>query len=77
MYVQKLLASPLVAGDVCNDVSLGAYIYVCGATNMGTDVMDTFVKLFASQYHISTAQATDMVKDLQKKGRYVQELWTA
>lgn len=77
VYVQNLLESPLNASDVHQDVALGAYIYVCGATAMGTDVMECFAKLFQEHYHITKDQATDMIKDLQKKGRYVQELWTA
>jgi len=77
VYVQHLLANPLHSAAVSSDVSEGGYIYVCGATQMGTDVMEAFVEMCMREYYMSHDQAVKFVKDLQKNGRYVQELWTA
>ena len=44
---------------------------------MGTDVHAAFVKILQDQRGMSGAAAQAYVKDLQERGRYVQELWTA
>jgi len=77
VYVQHLLAKDENATQIITDLDAGGYIYVCGATNMGTDVMEAFVVMFMEKYHIGRPQAVEEIKKLQKKGRYVQELWTA
>mmetsp|Transcript_7916 Transcript_7916/g.13118 ORF Transcript_7916/g.13118 Transcript_7916/m.13118 type:complete len:693 (+) Transcript_7916:93-2171(+) len=80
VYVQHLIEDAAVATElvdlVCNQ---GAYVYVCGATAMGTDVMSAFVRILQQQKKakMKTEQASAFIKDLQEKGRYVQELWTA
>ncbi len=58
-------------------IDQGGSLYVCGATAMGTDVMNAVVSLLKTHQKLSTEEATAMVKKLQEKGRYVQELWTA
>jgi len=44
---------------------------------MGADVHVTFLKLLQSHKGLSKESAAAFVADLQKKGRYVQELWSA
>lgn len=78
VYVQNLMVQSETAKELLDLLlNQGAYVYVCGATAMGTDVMAAFVKILQEQNNMSTAQATAFVKELQDKGRYVQELWTA
>jgi NADPH-ferrihemoprotein reductase len=77
VYVQHLIRASDNAKDIVIDLDQGGYIFVCGATAMGTDVMDAVVDVVASQKGLTKEAATEYVRDLQKKGRYVQELWTA
>lgn len=78
VYVQNLMVQAETAKELLDLLlNQGAYVYVCGATAMGTDVMAAFVKILQEQNNMSAAQATAFVKELQDKGRYVQELWTA
>ncbi|KAF0685521.1 Aste57867_22613 [Aphanomyces stellatus] len=57
-------------------LAAGAHIYVCGATLMGTDVHKSFVELVQVHGNERVDDAVRYVQDLQKKGRYIQELWT-
>jgi len=85
VYVQDLMADEAIAKDLVSLVrDQGAYVYVCGATAMGSDVMTTFTKIL--QQHGGSGKAKEsllepeaikFLKDLQDSGRYVQELWTA
>lgn len=50
----------------------GAYVYVCGATAMGADVMKAFTALLSD----SEDDAHTYIKQMQEAGRYVQELWS-
>ena len=77
VYVQHLISRPENAQTVMEDLDQGGYIYVCGATSMGVDVMEAIVKVIMEHKTLKKEAAVDFVKDLQKKGRYVQELWTA
>ena len=77
VYVQHLISRPENARELMKDLDQGGYIYVCGATSMGVDVMDAIVKVIMEQKTLKKEAAVEFVKDLQKKGRYVQELWTA
>eukprot|EP00937_MAST-01D_sp_MAST-1D-sp2_P003992 g3992.t1 len=45
----------------------GAHVYVCGATRMGTDVLQAVGEILGSEA---------AAKKLQADGRYVQELWS-
>lgn len=84
VYVQHLLAQH--AADLLEllDVdkkskssSAGAYVYVCGATSMGNDVMAAFVSMLQEHKKMSKTDATNYIKELQDCGRYVQELWSS
>ena len=77
VYVQHLISRPENAQALMSDLDQGGYIYVCGATGMGVDVMEAIVKVIMEQKTLKKEAAVEFVKDLQKKGRYVQELWTA
>jgi sulfite reductase (NADPH) flavoprotein alpha-component len=85
VYVQDLMADEAVAKDLVSLVrDQGAYVYVCGATAMGSDVMTAFTKILQQHGGCGKAKETllepeaiKFVKDLQDSGRYVQELWTA
>lgn len=78
VYVQNLMAEPATAQELLDLVlKQNAYIYVCGATAMGHDVMTAFGKILQEQGGMTPAKATAFIKDLQDHGRYVQELWTA
>jgi len=45
VYVQHLLSSDANGADLAADLDAGAYIFVCGATKMGSDVMDTITSV--------------------------------
>ena len=76
VYVQHLIRAADNAKEMVADLDQGAYVFVCGATNMGTDVMAAVVDVLVEHKGLSKEAAADAVKDLQKHGRYVQELWT-
>ena len=76
VYVQHLIRAADNAKEMVADLDQGAYVFVCGATNMGTDVMAAVVDVLVEHKGLSKEAAADAVKDLQKQGRYVQELWT-
>jgi len=77
IYVQHLLEDAGNAKEFLSDVDAGGYVFVCGATAMGADVHDTFLKLLQTHKGLGKESAAAFVADLQKKGRYVQELWSA
>ena len=78
VYVQNLMAETKTAAELLELlIKQNAYIYVCGATAMGSDVMAAFIKILQEQHNMSTSKATAFIKELQDKGRYVQELWSA
>jgi len=53
-----------------------AYFYVCGGTAMGRDVRNAIIKIATEHGKLSADAAAKYVKDLQTKGRYIQELWS-
>lgn len=78
VYVQTLLKSPEVAKQIVDNLfNEDGYVFVCGATAMGNDVLTLFIQLIQEHKNISHAQATEIMKSWQSSGRYVQELWTA
>jgi NADPH-ferrihemoprotein reductase len=77
VYVQDVMQRPENASSLCQLVlEQGAYVYVCGATGMGQSVHEAFAKIFADHKGITVAAANDMIKGMQKKHTYVQELWS-
>ena len=53
----------------------GAYVYVCGAVQMGHDVGETLQQIVAQHGGRSPTQAKAYLSKLAQEGRYVQELW--
>lgn len=77
IYVQNIITKADNQSEIISDLEKGAYVFVCGATQMGIDVMEAFVKTFMSHYYMTRDEAQNEIKELQRKGRYIQELWTA
>lgn len=75
VYVQQLVEQQ--AERMWNLIEKGAYIYVCGGTAMGRDILDVFRKLVAKYGGYSDADAETFVDRLIRQNRYVQELWSA
>jgi NADPH-ferrihemoprotein reductase len=77
VYVQDVMQRPENASSLCDLVlEQGAYVYVCGATGMGQSVHEAFAHIFAAEKGITVAAANDLIKGMQKKHTYVQELWS-
>ena len=77
-YVQTLMAQQDNAAQLFDLVdSKGGYVYVCGATAMGHDVMAAFQAIVKERKGLSEQAAEKYVMDMQNAGRYVQELWSA
>eukprot|EP00977_Amphora_coffeiformis_P000812 scaffold175_cov177-Amphora_coffeaeformis.AAC.14 len=53
----------------------GAYVYVCGAVQMGHDVGETLQQIVALHGGRNPTQAKAYLSKLAQEGRYVQELW--
>ena len=49
VYVQHLLSKSPNDSDLMTDLDAGAFIFVCGATKMGADVMETIISLLQKQ----------------------------
>merc|ERR1711871_1523052 len=77
VYVQHLLQRQDDASSLLANLDQGAHVYVCGATNMGTDVMEAITAIIQKGKKMSKSGADNYLKELQNNGRYVQELWTA
>ena len=76
VYVQHLLQRQADADDLVAMLDQGTYFYVCGATSMGTDVLEAVVAVLQDKKKLSRTKAEALVQELQKAGKYVQELWT-
>jgi NADPH-ferrihemoprotein reductase len=77
-YVQDLIVEEENAGAFVRDiVDLGGYLYICGATKMGHDVVAAFEQLLVSKKGMSAAEAKAFVAKLFSAGRIVQELWSS
>lgn len=53
----------------------GAYVYVCGATQMGRSVREAFLAMIEKQNEVSAEKAQEVLRNLQESKRFVQELW--
>ena len=78
VYVQGLMTecgtAETLASLLLNE---GAYVYVCGATAMGSDVMTAFSKVLQRYKGWTEAEAAECLKSMVDSKRYVRELWTA
>jgi NADPH-ferrihemoprotein reductase len=77
VYVQHVMAQH--GREIWNLLDIGAHVYVCGATRMGSDVQKTLIALVQEHGGKSLVDATAYVKLLQqgKEHRYIQELWSS
>jgi NADPH-ferrihemoprotein reductase len=75
VYVQQLVKQQ--AERMWDLIEKGAYIYVCGGTAMGRDVLDVFRNLVSQYGKYSPSDAEIFVDKLIRQNRYVQELWSA
>ena len=75
VYVQDLLRRDADAAALAADVLDGkGHVYVCGGTAMGAAVAEALADVLAPKLG-SRSDAKAYVDDMQKTGRYVQELW--
>lgn len=75
VYVQHLLAQPANRAALLADLDQGGHVYVCGATKMGADVLEAVLQVLSGREGGSRQAAQAELKELQRAGRYVQELW--
>lgn len=54
----------------------GGYLYICGGTSMGRDVVALLTELVVKHGRISEAAAATVVKKMGAEGRLIQELWS-
>ena len=56
----------------------GAHVYVCGGTNMGKQVRETFEQIIVESGNMSAKEAAEFIKKMQdvRPQRYTQELWS-
>ena len=54
----------------------GGHVYVCGGTSMGRDVVAALQAAIADHGKLTDDAAAKYVKEMQAKGRLVQELWS-
>ena len=57
-------------------VQAGGHVYVCGGTAMGRDVVAALEEAIATHGKMARDAAAAYVRDMQTKGRLVQELWS-
>lgn len=77
-YVQDSLR--LLQGDVARLISMhDSRVYVCGdAVSMAASVRDTIVDVLVDEHIVASKEdGVAFVKELQKYGRYLEDIWTA
>lgn len=70
----------LLRGDIAHLISLDdSRVYVCGdAVSMATSVRNTIVDVLVDEHIVASKQdGIAFVKELQKDGRYLEDIWTA
>jgi NADPH-ferrihemoprotein reductase len=78
VYVQHRIVEADVARVLWDLVhKKGAYVYVCGGTQMGHDVLKAFEQVAEVQGRLAPSTAVEYIRSLQSDARYVQELWSA
>ncbi|XP_075745092.1 methionine synthase reductase [Rhipicephalus microplus] len=77
-YVQDSMR--LWSKDIARLTSLdNSHVYVCGdAVSMATSVRDTFTDILVDEGIVASKEdGLAFVKELQKQGRYLEDIWTA
>lgn len=78
VYVQHLISDPTKGASLAKLVLQdNAYIFVCGGTAMGNDVFKAVAQQLEQHGNMDASSALNTLENLQKAGRYVQELWSA
>lgn len=72
-YVQQMVAEQ--GERLWKLIDKGAYIYVCGGTSMGRDVLTTFHNIVSKYGNYTAEQAETYVDKLIRQNRYAQELY--
>ena len=75
VYVQHLMTSAANAQSIWRSILRGGYVYVCGATTMGSDVHAALKGIAESEGGKSRDEADTLLASMRDTGRYVQELW--
>ena len=65
-----------VSSTVAVHFTLCACFYHSDARNMARDVQSTLAQIVQECGHMSAEAAVDYVKKLQKRGRYLQDVWS-
>lgn len=74
-YVQDLMTvdGAQLADEILNH---GAYVFVCGdGTKMARDVQHTICQILSAHGNLTEGEAKDYVAEMQKRARYVQDIW--
>ena len=54
-----------------------AYVYVCGdGARMARDVHKAFLEILVSNAGLTTEKASDLLRELSKRGRYLEDVWS-
>lgn len=75
-YTSGLLSRPSHAVGKCAIVCMGNK-YICrDARNMARDVQATLLQIVEEHGNKDTSAAAEYIKKLQKRGRYLQDVWS-
>ena len=74
VYVQHRVRED--GAELWQMLEAGGHFYLCGGTSMGRDVVAALQEAVATHGKMSADAAARYVKDMQEKGRLVQELWS-
>ncbi|KAK7212648.1 hypothetical protein V2G26_019826 [Clonostachys chloroleuca] len=75
VYVQHRIKEQ--ADRISRLLKEGAYFYVCGdALHMAREVMTEITNIIAFGQNITQSQAEEAVKELRKKNRYQENVWS-
>eukprot|EP01135_Chromosphaera_perkinsii_P009412 Nk52_evm88s1737 gene=Nk52_evmTU88s1737 len=76
VYVTHLLGKPENRDKLWSCIQKGGHIYVCGdAANMAKDVHKLLRDVVMKKSDRTEAEAEKFIKQLQTKGRYMQDVW--
>ena len=74
VYVQHLLQRE--QDMVWEILQNNGCVYICGGTQMGKDVQNTFEDIIQQKNSCSKQEASEFLEELMEQKRYIQELWS-
>merc|ERR1712087_439163 len=74
VYVQHRVAED--AEELWSMLRSNAHVYICGGTAMGRDVVSALHTAIATHGKMSSVAADEYIKEMQARGRLMQELWS-